>query len=218
MLSALASVDPTFVEWYQLGNSAKSAKKYKVDTTQDALVHLITGKRDKPTEQLSEDNLGYRVGLWNGEEHAGVNLSIRCGGFSPWAPVNACVLSLPSDQKVLHRLLSVPTLEHLLRCLVTAWDPDWGSVITDSLRDQHINYYGKLPALGWVSYLAIPSDSIPLLESPSWNAPMGSGSVIVATEEPFSEANEYHMVVLQRIYQYLLAANILRIPNPSQDK
>ena len=193
----LRSLSDVMSSWFRKG--ASRSAKLAIAWEPSAVVGLLrAGQNRKDSGGEVMDELGYRVGLWNGNVSAPVSMSVTCGA-NPRTPgvMNAFVLQLPELElggPDVAGLYGGGRLRSGLRSVVECWDPDWAVVTSNSLR----NAQGPLPRaphVGWLTYL---SGQIPILE----NVPHGvlaeslrDGVLISSTQNPQDVNEEIVMAV-----------------------
>jgi Immunity protein 52 len=195
-LSALAKCDPAFSRWYRLGGSRKEAMERRFDVTQGAVKQLLLAGRNRRDigKEVIED-LGFRISLWNGEEDAQDASFSAESGLSAGNPnlCNSCVINLPSEGPPSERLLRVEALLCLMRAVVDGFDPDWATVMPDSLL-QRIRLVPNRPTPGWLFYISnrlFPGVNIPNTVRVVNVA--SQGQIAIITEDRFTSQNRDHL-------------------------
>ncbi|HEY0604895.1 MAG TPA: Imm52 family immunity protein [Herpetosiphonaceae bacterium] len=204
LLTCLATCDPIFEHWFEQGRSKKEALKSEIKVEPEALQKLLLGgknRTDVGNEVIKE--LGFRVGMWTGGSDDGsASLTIKCGSYAPIPGINSCILSLPIEEPIAERLLHVPVLTSLLECMVAVWSPEWGLVTSRQYQSLPGNLGADVPQTGWIVYLAGHRASIAdrALTPPSEVQRLGTdGSLLIATNEPFSASNQEHVAAADRL-------------------
>ncbi len=201
--------DPALSRWFRGGRSRKEALEREVQITSDAVKELLLrGRNRKDIGGEVIEDLGFSLRLWNGgEDCQDVGFSVTCGGYAANPNIwNSCVVELPSEGPPSERMLKVDPLLCLMRAVVTAFDPDWATVMPDSLR-QIANFgWANKPAVGWLFYAAnrvLPSPRIPavarVVSIPN------RGSIAVVTEERFSPDRPEHLQVREAVQAAIVA-------------
>lgn len=153
-LDGLASTSELLANWYQRGMS--SAAREPVGRERAALVTLLRSGRHRTdtTNQVMED-LGFTIGVWNGNKEAPAAWDAACGSYTDIAIMNYFLLDLPehdqSEQAV--SVYDSQASRALLRAIVDAWDPDWAVFTSRSLRDV-LDQPPRSPHVGWLTYLS----------------------------------------------------------------
>ncbi len=204
-LSALADCDPDLATWYEQGGSRKGASALKASIEDnDYLLNLLNrgrSKRDVGRDVIEE--LGFRVGLWNGVNgDREATLSITCGiywdGPNPNAGLsNSVVLQLP---KSLGALSEAKNMARVLTVVAEAWEPTWAGVLSRAaMRARHFN--PALPFVDWMAYVPSEIDQVP---SPSTVLRLaGLGSIVVVQTTPPSTDNPDELTRIRRIDEIL---------------
>jgi Immunity protein 52 len=195
-VSALGKCDPAFSRWFSGGRSRKEALEREVHITPETVKELLLrGRNRKDIGGEVIEDLGFSMSLWNGGEHCqGVGLRVQCGAYTGNPNLgNSCVVELPSEGSPSERLLTVNTLLCLMRAVAESFDPDWATVIPDSLV-RTMKFVPSKPTPGWLFYAAnrvLPSVLIP----PAVRAVdiMNRGNVAIITEEQFSPQKPEHL-------------------------
>lgn len=151
VLTGLARLDPMFSTWFETGTSAFSDQPVSADPA--ALTSLLeagVNRTDFGKEAITR--LGYSFDLWTGapEDHAsslGGTVGVHAG--KPGI-VNNVVLTLPTAYTPNTAALDL---------LVDAWDPEWATWTTRTLRRVQGRDFRQV--VGWSTYLrsSIPSEA-----------------------------------------------------------
>jgi hypothetical protein len=204
-LSALADCDPDLATWYEQGGARKGASELRARIEdKDYLLDLLDrgrSKRDVGRDVIEE--LGFRVGLWNGgsgDRESG--LSITCGLYWESANPNAglsnsVVLQLP---KSLGTLSEAKNMARVLTVVAEAWEPAWAGVLSRAAMRAR-NFDPALPFVDWMAYVPSEIDQVP---SPSTVLRLaGLGSIIVVQTTPPSIDNPEELTRIRRIDEIL---------------
>lgn len=212
-LICLGQWDESCSTWFETASSLKRALQRKVlldlASLQDV---LLRGRQYTDFGHRLMEELGYSMSIWNGRgaeegDYDGIGISLRCGHYSRLV-ANACKITLPYQGPLADRLLQVPRLQALMRCVVLAWNPAW-AVVRSSL-DREISKQGLPPRRGWLLYIAQPWEKLPMLASSSEVVSCGpNGSIIIATQERFTAANQQHIEMAQQAITALDQAGLL---------
>ena len=120
-----------------------------VDLVRDLLLAGVN-RRDADGSAMSE--LGFSLGLWNGENETPVGLSVTCGSWTQAVGVmNSFVLDLPAGAEA-EQLYELETALCLMRAAATAWDPDWATLTSYEIADA-LDARPREPSVGWITYL-----------------------------------------------------------------
>lgn len=126
LFTELARLDPMLSSWFETGTSAAPDQPVRTDpATLTSLLEAGVNRTDFGDEAISR--LGYSFDLWNGapEDQAssfGGTIGVHAGKPDI---VNNVVLNLPAT--------NIPNAA-LFTLLVKAWDPQWATWTTRSLR------------------------------------------------------------------------------------
>ena len=182
---ALTASDPFLATWLEKGRSRKQALEKTADIREQSylLGLLDRGRNRRDVGGTVIEELGFRVGLWNGgngEKAAG--LSITCGLYwtspNPNASLSNCVtLDLPED---LGELKQAERMSGVLAAVAQAWEPDWASVMSREAMNARA-FDAKIPFVDWMVYVPRRIDSV---LSPSSVVELESGSLIVVQPDP----------------------------------
>ena len=214
LLACLAECDPCFARWFKKGESRKEALTQKVNPDVATLQTLLLAGRNRTDigHKVIED-LGFLVGLWNGASNdaESAGLTITCGSYAPRPGVNSCVINLPYGETVTERLLRVPVVKAVMECVVSAWDPDWGAIMSRRYQDLVPFPPSNAPRMGWILYLSHRRGIIaPPLPSPSKVVPSGTqGTLVITTQERFTASNPQHVETAGQVAKILAQAGLL---------
>ena len=214
LLSSVSILDDSLAHWFQQGRSRKDALQRPIGRSLPALEELILQGRDRQFEDL-----GFSVAGWNGagSDSDACGFNFHCGGGSQWVQ-NTCVFTLPRQGLAAARLLTAPTLRGLLRSMASAWEPDWGVVMSDELRKLLKPRGAKGgPYVGWVTYLARHRGAVPPLPEPVSVETVGDqGTLIVLTPERFTVTRPEHVSLAEQVHETLSRAGLLNPIQPPQ--
>jgi hypothetical protein len=214
LLQGLSFCDEAFQRWFQRGRSRHDALARPIELDRQVLQQLFERGVNRRDERSVIEDLGFRIGLWNGgADDEAVGLSALCGCFAstgmPRIP-NSCTLDLPSKGRVAERVLRADVLLDVIRSVVRAFEPDYAVVTSDAFRDLvGIPEPGR-PLLGWITFLPVSGNHLPALPPPSRILPVDSlGSLVVVTEGRFTVTNPEHLIRANRVRDLLTAAGLL---------
>jgi hypothetical protein len=132
-LQSLATCDMRLANWFAKGRRKKAASAEAIEINSDALSSVLkTNNRDSDGTAIAE--LGFNLGLWNGDDSFPCSFNATCGGYSEFVK-NSAVLQLPSDGNVLTSL-SKDSLREILLGIVSAFDPDIAVLTSNEYLDQ----------------------------------------------------------------------------------
>lgn len=155
-MALLANVHPLLSSWYKTGWSRQAALAHRIDPSVETLQELLLAgqNRGDDEERTVIADLGFSVGLWNGQEPE-VGLTAHCGSWTavPGLTPNSVVLDLPGAQGTGLALYDRETALRLIHAIVTTWQPSWCTYTSHQLRRAQ----GRNPdevAVGWATYVA----------------------------------------------------------------
>lgn len=150
--------------WREKVDRKEQASHTAVSSESEALRELmLAGVNRRDADGSPIDELGFSVGLWNGDREAAIGLSISCGGWASTPGVmNAFVLDLPPRLPgPTAQLYELDTALAIMRAVVEAWEPDWATLTSYELAAA-LDPAPREPSVGWVTFLsdrrALPGD------------------------------------------------------------
>jgi hypothetical protein len=212
LVQSLMPMDPLFASWFRSAKSRKQALQQPLELELSSLQQHIQRKIMRDSRRKPMEDLGFRVGLWNG--YQGGNdawLQVACGGYSEWVG-NRCVLNAPYKGPGSERALTTPFQVAALRAIATAWEPDWGVAMSHDLWDI---IKEKCPnvRVGWVTYLSRRLGRVPPLPAPVRIEPVeDKGALVILTPERFTASNPEHVALAERVRELLDRAGLLKPP------
>ena len=212
----LARCDPSFAQWYRGGRKApRGLPGHPVDPDSRELEKLLLQSRictDVDKEVI--ERLGFSQMMWNAKKEA-TEISLSCGGYSPWGGPNSCLLKPTRQSAVLNRLLCVPVLAEVLTSMVTAWDPDFAMASSSEMVDL-VEKGGFEVRVGWLTYLSRRLGTPPPLPAPVRIEPVGAlGWLLVLSPEPMTASNPEHVAFTARVRELLDRAGLIEWPEPA---
>ncbi len=174
----LASVDELLGSW-RLKGARRAAARLPFDTRVESVMQALAAGRNRRDDDGSViDALGFSLGVWNGDGADPVGLSIRCG-ISATTPAlsNSVVVTLPEQSTRSAGLYGRPGAGQIVAALVEAWEPDWATVTSNSLREAQAVGGGR-PVLGFVTYLSASRGEVPTVSAPFHVERLAAGSLI----------------------------------------
>jgi hypothetical protein len=187
-MESLSDIDPLLASWFETGYSLRSARAKKVEPQAGALRELLLAsraRRDGAARSVMND-LGFRIGLWNGNDTQ-VGLSATCGASPPTTAFgNRVVVNLPEAEGPALSLYQPRTGLAILKAIIAAWEPSWATWTSDRLRNAQQPKPGQV-VVGWATYVPSPSPF------PGGNLPLGvagetlgTGVLITIGDDPVS--------------------------------
>jgi hypothetical protein len=177
-ISELADVDALLAPWFLKGARRSPASAALVTDRESLSLALASGSNRRDADGSVIDELGFSLSVWNGDEADPVSLSIRCGISAPGMS-NSVVVNLPPPSERSAKLYDRATASAVLMILVEAWDPDWATMTSNSLREAQGAGAGR-PVLGWLTYLSANRGRPPALSAPFSVEPVEKGAIVVA--------------------------------------
>jgi hypothetical protein len=195
-LSSLRGCDVAFHRWSQPGRSRKQAQEYEIPVSIGAIKErLLHGQNRRDAGGGVIEELGYSFRLWNGgKDCEDVSFSVQCGAYSENPSLwNSCVLNLPSEGPPSERLLRVEALLCLMRAVVDGFDPDWATVMPDSLLQQ-IRLVPNRPTPGWLFYVSNRlSPGVHFPNTVRAVTVANKGQIAIISEDRFASQNREHL-------------------------
>lgn len=186
----LAECDPCFTRWFKLGRSHQEALKDEIKPDIPTLqTLLLAGQHRTDIGQKIMDQLSFLIGLWNGasNDEESIGLMIQCGGYAIRPEFNFCKINLPYGETERERLLHVPVLRALMKCVVSAWEPDWSVITSRQYQDKVPLPSSNAPSMGWILYLSNRRGEVPPLPSSTTVERLGKqGTLVITTQERFT--------------------------------
>lgn len=193
-LDGIRDVSPALTDWFEKGDSAQS--RALVPTDVEGLTRLVeqgAHRTDFGGEVMND--LGFRVGLWNGQSEESASSLTTTVGLHAADPdlSNHVLLRLPGGQGFSATLIDR---------LVEIWEPDWATWTTRSLRRAQGQAFRE--SVGWITYFR----SADLAEPPAGVVarPMAGGTT-VTFDKPFADVTPEDAVQVQT---WLNAQGVLR--------
>lgn len=147
LLQRLGQEHPALATWYQKGRSKGEALRNIVELSADSICRIFEmHNRDTDGSQIEE--LGYRIGVWNGSNELPASFSASCGCYSDFVGNSAVLDFDPSWDDV--KAMSSEQLRAMLVDFVEAIDPDKAVVTSDEYLDRA--GVDNPSAAGWLMY------------------------------------------------------------------
>ena len=202
--SRLREIDAAFATWFELGSSRRQALSRPVEPDRQTITELLNRGRNRKDggNRAVIPELGFRIDLWNGgDDEESVKLSAACGAYTLTAP-NNCILRLPRSGSVADRFLRVSALWELVSATIACWEPDHAVVTSRRISDL-LDLPVEGVEVGWLTYV---SPKHPFVADPPSQAkvePLGSGQLVVTTEERFTAERPEHLEIARGIARCL---------------
>jgi hypothetical protein len=196
----LAEIDPLLALWYERGRSRKDALKRRIDTSDTQCIRELLLKRRSRRDIAGEvmDDLGFRLGLWNGsgEEAAEASVDIHCGCYSERIGNNV-LIDLPSKTV---SLKWVDNASMLLALVAETWRPKWAGIMSKkAMRERDFN--GDYPFVDWMVYVPRSVKAVPL---PSRVEVLkGLGSIVIVQQDPPVCDDAEELALIRRVERLL---------------
>lgn len=197
-LGSLAAIDASLDNWREGASTEIEAIEQPPISDLTRLSDLLSSgqiRREDNGKVITE--LGYSVGLWNGDTISNASVTIHIGATSQWVP-NSVSIALP-DPAIRPDPYKYDSARTILALTINAFHPDeavWtNSVLTDqqtgpdSLTDDGGYILGQLvghPA-GWGTFLADDSKVVfdqELLPQSARIERVNSGTLVIVGDEP----------------------------------
>lgn len=154
-IAGIGATDEALASWFRRGAS-KAAAKSPVGLDEAALGKLFEkgrNRRDFGNGVIEE--LGFELDLWNRARPA-VGLAAIGGSYSTNPGIlNSFVLDFPPPEADALRLYKPSVAEAIFDAVVDAWEPDWATWTSHTLRDAQ-GAPLREPVVGWMTYLTPP--------------------------------------------------------------
>lgn len=185
-LSLLSSCDAVFLRWFERSESQSKSIRREVQASakEHLLSLLLRGRHRRDTNRSTIEELGFAIGLWNGQgAPKSVGLSITCGLFDSGRGIggNSVMLELPED---LGDLQDSSRTARILAAIIKAWEPDWAGVFSTKAMDVR-PFSPEVPFVDWMLYVSNKTHSIDSLPASSLLFRVDEGkSIIIVQQEP----------------------------------
>lgn len=193
-LETLSGSDPVFATWYERGRSRRDASRCDVDSrNRDHLIRLLERGRNRRDDNLAViEDLGFQIGLWNGQKgNRSAGLSVICGSHASNPNLGNCaVVDLPEDLGELRRS---ERMAKILATVARSWHPDWAGVISQDSGNSR-DYIPGIPFVDWMLYLSDKTCPVRAVPEPSFSQRVDDlGAIIVVQAEPVQPGNPVHL-------------------------
>jgi hypothetical protein len=111
---------PLLSRWYLKGRSRTTAVTPLDLTVEGIAKKLRQNHTDIPRRPIPD--LGFSLGIWNGDDEASAGLMLKCGAYSTWVG-NSVVLSLPRQEPP-NDAAALARFRELVEKIAAAFDPD----------------------------------------------------------------------------------------------
>lgn len=204
LLVELARCDAVFASWCKKARKRRDATQSQIGIDDvEALSDLLeAGRNRRDIDNRAIDDLGYRVGIWNGEATSkAVSLSVTCGAYSPNAQLgNSVVLDFPEE---LGDLAKWDHTIQVLSAVAQAWEPDWAGVISRASRERR-NFQPGVPFVDWMLYLSNQIYSVPEIQQACSVQPVDDlGTIVVVQTSPIEADNAAHVEAVRAVEEAL---------------
>jgi hypothetical protein len=178
-LDLLGEAHPALSTWFRKGKSKSAASGEPMTTSPEALTELIAGGRNRTDVSGRVINeLGFRLSAWN-KNSIPVSFSTTCGASPATASVmNVFLLELPDPAGDGAPLYEPKVARAVLEAIVAAWDPQWATFASYSMRNAQPHRNGR-PVAGWMTYV---SGGRPIAEGESTT--FHRGQIVTAAPDP----------------------------------
>jgi hypothetical protein len=210
-LRGLSSLDVLLASWFLKGKRRSAANvPFDIDIDVSSVFDaLLRGRNRRDTDRSVIDDLGFRLGVWNGDDDDPVGLAIKCGMSNATPGLsNAVVLDLPLRSPRGANLYSRAVVAAAIEILVEAWDPDWATVTSNSLREAQAVTGGR-PVVGCLTYLSAGRGDVPPLPAPFVVERVAAAGSLISVDEDFAVVEPGLLSKLSA----MLGASLLRSPS-----
>jgi hypothetical protein len=211
-LQCLSQCDASLACWYQPSRTRKKTLDRPLTLELNQLADIFrrgVNRADSDKSVIKE--LGFYFQASNcGPAGDDFFLRVVCGDYSRISH-NFCVLELPNSGPNAQRVLAMPVLMSILRCMAQAWEPDWAMAVSDEHQKlQHTHRAAGIPFTAWVTYLSRRRGTVPPLPAPVRIEFVDSlGTLIALTPDRFTASNPEHLALSSRVRELLERANLM---------
>lgn len=199
--AALVRIDPALSHWYERGRSRKDALS-EIDVLDRTKLRdlLVKGQNRKDVGGAVIEDLGFRIGLWNGasrEDHE-ASLSVQCGSYNERIN-NSVVIDLPIEAE---GIINSDNASALVALVAKAWRPSWAGIMSKrAMRERDFN--ARNPFVDWLVY--VPR-ALPESPSPSVVEPIDAfGSIVMVQPSPPTGNGEDELRHIRQVEKMLAA-------------
>lgn len=201
----LGRLGPDLTRWFEPAYSKEKALRSRFEPDFGTLLRLFNKKKYK--SQTGDVSFA----AWNGESVNGSSVKFYCGSKTPEILVDYCIIYLAGGGSVAEHLLREPMHIQALRAMVESWDPEWGVVTSDELRDAVSESSTVGTFVGWVTYFSKTRGPIPMLPAPVRVEEVeDKGTFVILTPERCTASNPEHVALALRVQEILGQAGLLR--------
>ena len=203
LVGCLFGIDNAFSHWFDI--TGILGKPYEtVVLTKDRIEKLLLEYTRKNSRIIGND--GFVFNLNTHPPKSAISINIICGrGDSDKANNHVKMYFTMTEEYA--KIFNIQNMRKLVQCIVNAMQPEWVSARPSRLIHMTSERVKSHPQIGWVTYLS-RSQRIPTLALPSYSSPYGDGTLLIATEEPFSQLNLDHVALVNNIDEALVKAGI----------
>lgn len=202
-MQQLAVCDDVFSHWFHRGRSRKNALEREIyfQDKEEIIALLENGRNRRDTSGKAIEELGVRIGLWNGiGEGKSVGVSITCGMYSETQGVGSnCInMDFPED---IGELQNPEKACRVLSIVASCWKPNWAGIFSNAAMDSH--NWGQEPLVDWMVYIPGTVQEVP---SPSTIVSLeDEGSIVIVQPKPPVFDNKEDQEQVQTIRRILTA-------------
>lgn len=186
--------------WYLRAPTLKKSLQrplgnFEIQTLTDL---LMKGQNRENANRTVSDDLGFQLGLWNGEQGAmQASLSVLCGlcwaSRTPSVSLSNCVvLDLPKE---LGDLAEANRMIQLLAATARAWNPDWAGVMSEASMLTR-GFDAEEPFVDWMIYVPRRIEKV---AEPSFLLQLEVGSIIIVQPDPPSATDLQSLAHIERV-------------------
>jgi hypothetical protein len=135
LITKLAGIDPFLSGWRSGADSKRNAMAQPLVTADhiDLLQRLMAGRNRNEAGGGVIEELGYRVGWWNGENKTAASMNIQLGATVKWFS-NSVVVKL-ADCAAAPNQYTLKSAQTLLATVITTFSPDRAVFTSSQLTD-----------------------------------------------------------------------------------
>lgn len=201
----LSQCDLIYARWFEQADSLKKALQLQFEPTSETFMRFFARRAYKD----GRDGFSFSAWTGHGEGERGGMVMLRCGSAAEYSP-NRCFLYLPKEEPGMERVLSVSMLTRVMRAMVLAWEPTWGSVFSNAYQELRDEPVGP-PRMGWLMYFSRQWGEVPPLPAPVRTEPVeDKGSLVFLTPERFNGHDPAHIALADEVRTLLDRAGLLK--------
>ena len=194
----LSSISPFWARWYNIRRTRRNASKSSMNlASKKVIIELLDQGRNRgDTDNSIIEDLGFRVGLWNGEKKdRDASVNVHCGAYHPHSG-NSVLIYLPRG---VPELIAPEPCAALLEAVVRSFEPEWGVVSSGATRSALQKKVG-VPFVDWIFYHnQCDLDASKLPTSASYKIIDTLGTIVVVQDRPIDPTNQQDLANVRMV-------------------